>query len=184
VREIASLVGTAPLRATVELSEGVVAAAGGEHERARTLLEDAVDRFERTGAPFETAAARIDLAHSLVALGRLDGAEDEASTALDSLLGLGARAEAERARRLLDGCGRGSDRSPSLPGITRREREVLALLAGGLTNRQIAERLVVSEHTVHRHVANILRKLDVRSRAAAAALASRSGMVEDLAGSR
>ena len=66
-----------------------------------------------------------------------------------------------------------------LPGVTRREREVLALLAEGLTNRQIAERLVVSEHTVHRHVTNILRKLDLPSRTAAAAYAVRSGVLDD-----
>ena len=46
---------------------------------------------------------------------------------------------------------------------------MLRLLAEGLTNRQIAERLVISEHTVHRHVTNILRKLDLPSRTAAAA---------------
>ena len=60
--------------------------------------------------------------------------------------------------------------------MTPREREVLALLAEGLTNREIAVRLVVSEHTVHRHVTNILRKLDVPSRAAAAAHAARAGL--------
>ena len=53
---------------------------------------------------------------------------------------------------------------------------MLRLLADGLTNRQIAERLVVSEHTVHRHVANLLRKLDLPSRTAAAAHAVRSGV--------
>ena len=62
--------------------------------------------------------------------------------------------------------------------MTPREREVLSLLAKGLTNRQIAERLVVSEHTVHRHVTNILRKLDVPSRTAAAAQAVRAGLLE------
>ena len=60
--------------------------------------------------------------------------------------------------------------------MTPRQREVLLLLAEGLTNRQIAARLGVSEHTVHRHVANILRKLDVPSRAAAAAHAVRAGL--------
>ena len=56
---------------------------------------------------------------------------------------------------------------------------MLGLLAEGLTNRGIAERLVVSEHTVHRHVTNLLRKLGLPSRAAAAALAVRSGLVRD-----
>ena len=55
---------------------------------------------------------------------------------------------------------------------------MLALIAAGLTNRQIASRLVVSEHTVHRHVTNILRKLDLPSRAAATAYAVRDGLVE------
>jgi DNA-binding NarL/FixJ family response regulator len=60
--------------------------------------------------------------------------------------------------------------------VTRRERDVLALLAEGLTNRQIAARLVISEHTVHRHVTNILRKLDLPSRTAAAAYVVRSDL--------
>ena len=62
--------------------------------------------------------------------------------------------------------------------LTPREREVLQLLAEGLTNRQIAERLVVSEHTVHRHVTNLLRKLELPSRTAAAAYAVRSGLLD------
>ncbi|MGH3032919.1 MAG: helix-turn-helix domain-containing protein, partial [Gaiellaceae bacterium] len=66
-----------------------------------------------------------------------------------------------------------------LPEITKRERDVLRLLADGLTNRQIAERLVVSEHTVHRHVTNILRKLELPSRTAAAATAVRAGLLEE-----
>jgi DNA-binding NarL/FixJ family response regulator len=157
----------------------VLEAAGGEHERARTLLEDAVDRFQRSGAPFEAAQAQIELATSLAALGRTELAEREATTALDRLLELGAKAEAERARRLLKVSIRSGGDRPGLPGVTRREREVLGLLVEGLTNRQIAEQLVVSEHTVHRHVTNILRKLDLPSRTAAAAYAVRSGLLDD-----
>jgi DNA-binding NarL/FixJ family response regulator len=56
---------------------------------------------------------------------------------------------------------------------------VLGHLAAGLTNRQIVEWLVVSEHTVHRHVTNILRKLTLPSRTAAAAYAARSGLLDD-----
>ena len=179
LRAIERLVGTEPLRASAELAEGLLEAASGEHERARTVFEDAVDRFQRSGAPFEASRARIELATSLAALGRTELAEREATEALDRLLALGAEAEAERARRLLQGAIRSGGGDSGLPGVTRREREVLGLLAEGLTNRQIAERLVVSEHTVHRHVTNILRKLDLPTRTAAAALAVRSGLLDD-----
>jgi DNA-binding CsgD family transcriptional regulator len=174
LRKIQRLVGTVPLRAAADVAEGLLAAAAGDHERARALLEDAVDRFERSGGPFEAAQARLELATSLVALGRSDAAEREAAAALNCMLELGAVVEAERARRILHACAR-EDPSP-LPEVTRREREVLCLLAEGLTNRQIAERLVVSEHTVHRHVTNILRKLELPSRTAAAAHAVRAGL--------
>jgi len=177
LREIERLVGTAPLRATTDLAEGLLVAAAGDHEGARTLLEDAVDRFERSRAPFEASVARIELATSLIALGRAEAAEREATTALGRLVELGAAAEAERARRLLDGAICGDD--SGIARVTRRELEVLGLLTEGLTNRQIAERLVVSEHTVHRHVTNVLRKLDLPSRTAAAAHAVRSGMLGD-----
>lgn len=158
-----------------ELAAGILSAAGGEHERARQLLEDAADGFERSGAPFDAAQARLELAASLVALGRGDAATREATACLGSLTALGAEAEARRARRLLD-APVGGDAPP--PEVTRRERDVLRLLAEGRTNRQIAEHLIVSEHTVHRHVTNILRKLALPSRAAAAAHAVRSGLVD------
>jgi len=61
--------------------------------------------------------------------------------------------------------------------LTRRETEVLRLVAAGLSNREIASSLVLSEHTVHRHVANILRRLGQSSRAAAAAHAARAGFI-------
>jgi pimeloyl-ACP methyl ester carboxylesterase/DNA-binding CsgD family transcriptional regulator len=61
--------------------------------------------------------------------------------------------------------------------LSRRETEVLRLVASGLSNREIASSLVLSEHTVHRHVANILRKLTQSSRAAAAAHATRLGLI-------
>ncbi len=67
----------------------------------------------------------------------------------------------------------GSDESP----LSRREREVLRLVAAGLSNREIAGSLILSEHTVHRHMANILRKLGQSSRAGATALATRAGYI-------
>jgi LuxR family transcriptional regulator, maltose regulon positive regulatory protein len=174
LREAAQLVGTTPLEACADVAEGTLAAAEADHERARIRLEDAVDRYDTSGAPYEAACARIELATSLAASGREAAARHEASAALATLSELGAQPATERAKRLLDVPGE----DEALPELTRREREVLRLLAAGLTNRQIAERLVVSEHTVHRHVANILRKLDLPSRTAAAAHAAQSGLLE------
>jgi DNA-binding NarL/FixJ family response regulator len=65
----------------------------------------------------------------------------------------------------------------TLGELSAREREVLVLVAAGLSDAQIAERLVISPHTVHRHVANILAKLRRPTRAAAAAAAARAGLL-------
>jgi pimeloyl-ACP methyl ester carboxylesterase/DNA-binding CsgD family transcriptional regulator len=64
-----------------------------------------------------------------------------------------------------------------MPDLSGREREVLRLVAEGLSDADIAARLVLSPHTVHRHVANIRRKLGLRSRSAAAAAAARAGLI-------
>ena len=61
--------------------------------------------------------------------------------------------------------------------LSQREREVVRFVAEGLTNAEIASRLVLSEHTIHRHVANILAKLGVKSRAAAAVAAAERGLL-------
>ena len=72
----------------------------------------------------------------------------------------------------------GAARSPDAVAVlTPRELDVLKLVAQGLSNPDIARRLVLSEHTVHRHLANILRKLGLSSRAAAAAWGVRTGLV-------
>jgi LuxR family transcriptional regulator, maltose regulon positive regulatory protein len=173
--EIAEKLATPPLRASHRLALARIAGCRGDHDVARRFAEDAVDSFRQAGAPYETARARLDLAASLTALGRRDDAAREASGALAALTRLGAEQEAMSARDLL-AAGRAAPAREDR--VTPREREVLGLLAKGLTNRQIADRLVVSEHTVHRHVTNILRKLDVPSRSAAAAEATRSGILD------
>lgn len=169
--EIADLIDTLPLRASARLSQALLCVAREEHDRARELFEDAVDLFDRSGAPFERDRARLELARVLAKVGRSDAAAREASAARDAFRGLGAEHEARCADELLSELTSEGAPSSDRQVLTRRESEVLALIAEGLSNADIASRLSVSSHTVHRHVANILNKLGVSSRAAAVAAA-------------
>ena len=164
LRAIADAVGTTPLLGAASFAAGVVAAATGDHEDARDRFDDAAELFAAAGTPLEAGRARLGLAEALRALGRSEAAEHEAAAALAVFEALGAAEESRRARRGLR----------SAPGpLSPRELEVLRLVADGLGDRAIAERLTLSEHTVHRHVANIHAKLRCSSRAAAVALAHR-----------
>jgi len=132
----------------------------------------AAELWSVIGCPYEAALA-------------LGDADEEAALrqALDKLRTLGARpAAAIVTRRLRERGVRSVPRGPrpqtreNPAGLTARELEVLALLADGLRNAQIAQRLVVSEKTVDHHVSAILRKLDVRTRGEASAVAVRLGL--------
>jgi len=182
---ITAVVGTLPLKAALSLASGWVAMASEDPDTARRHFEDAVDGFVQSNAPYEVARARIDLAHALASQSRTDEAALEARRAIDVLTELKAGLEISRAHLLLeslaeparvDGAG---ERGRSDGGLTSRELEVLRLVADGLTNQAIAEKLFVSDHTVHRHLANILNKLSVSSRAAAVAQAARRGLLAE-----
>jgi DNA-binding CsgD family transcriptional regulator len=140
----------------------------GEHERAAEL-------WTKLGCPYEAALA-------------LAGADDEAPLrrSLGELQRLGAEpAAAVVARRLRERGARGLPRGPrpstkqNPAGLTAREVEVLELVAEGLRNADIAQRLFLSEKTVGHHVSSILRKLDVRTRGEASAEAQRLGIVAE-----
>jgi ATP/maltotriose-dependent transcriptional regulator MalT len=181
LRNIAGQAQTPPLLAAASLSAGLLAAAEGDLDTARMALEDAVDLFERSGAPFETARARIAFAGLLEQLGRVDAALHEIEKAITELTRLDARAETSTAQalrqRLVTPPAPPKPAATPSSGLTARELEVLRLISGGLSNQAIAERLCISEHTVHRHVANTLTKLDVPSRSAAVAQAARLGLL-------
>jgi DNA-binding NarL/FixJ family response regulator len=176
LRSVAGALGTRPLRASLNLSDGLVAAAAGDVDTARERLEDAVELFAASSASFELARARLELARLLVSLGREDAAVREATLALDLLTEIGASAEAARARGLLASTGvpakaKRTARRDQL--LTPRELEVLRLVAEGLTDGEIAARLVLSKHTIHRHLQNAYARLGCSSRAAAVAKANR-----------
>ncbi len=106
LREATERLGTPPARAGADRADGVLSAARGDHERARTRFEDALDAYVRAGAPYEAAQTRLELAGSLAALGRGDAAEREAAAARRALKALSADggrpargADGARARR-------------------------------------------------------------------------------------
>jgi DNA-binding CsgD family transcriptional regulator len=178
---LTEVVGTDPLRATTAALAGRLAAAQGDRETARSRLEDAVDLYARCGAPFEEGRARLALAGVLRTLGRAPAAEREARTALTAFRTLGAAREVARATALANQLAAPPGPAPALATpaalLSIRQTEVLRLVAEGLSDQEIAAQLLLSPHTVHRHIANILARLDVASRAAAVASAARQGLL-------
>jgi DNA-binding CsgD family transcriptional regulator len=170
--EIAASAGTDPLRGAARAAEGNAHAAAGRLDQARDAFDEAVQLLGRAGLQFEAARARVALAHTLRDLDRGEAAGHELKVARERFASLGATAE-ERAAGELEQTPR-----PDETGLSPREREILALVARGLSNKLIAAELTLSEHTVHRHVANILVKLRLSSRTAAAAHAVRHGLAE------
>jgi ATP/maltotriose-dependent transcriptional regulator MalT len=168
---IADAAGTDPLRASERCAAGRIALAERDHASARTALEEALDLYERSATPFEAAQVRLELARTLAGQDRVAAGLEHALAARATFEQLGAGRAAKHTDKLVANLG-GRSSAAARAGLTRRELEVLSLVAQGLSNRQIAERLVVSEHTVHRHLSNIYARLGVSSRAAAVAFAS------------
>jgi LuxR family transcriptional regulator, maltose regulon positive regulatory protein len=180
LRSLAAEIGTRTVQAAALFSAGLLALAGDEHETAIRRLREAADLFETIGSPFEGGCARLELARALLARGRGGSGHAEASAALAVFERLGAARESERARELLaSSASRRADAGAAArpDGLTSRQREVLGLVAQGMSNRQIAARLVLSEFTVRRHLANVYHRLGVSTRAAAVATALRQGLV-------
>jgi LuxR family maltose regulon positive regulatory protein len=181
LRTIADTVGTEPLQATVAHVEGCMLTAEGNHKAACARFEESAALFERNRTPFEAARSRLQLAHTHLALGRRDPATIALRAAGTAFEQLGAARHAAAARILLQEL----DLKPHGPigpaaklgRLTPREIEVLRLVAQGLSDKESAARLKLSEHTIHRHVGNILTKTGLPSRAAAVAQAARSGLL-------
>jgi DNA-binding CsgD family transcriptional regulator len=151
------------VRGTVELAEGVP-------EAALASLRGACRLWQELDAPYDTGRTRVQLALASRAVGDEDAAGLELEAARTTFEQLGATGELARVASL-------EGRGPVAHGLTGRELQVLSLVSAGRSNREIASELVVSEHTVARHLQNIFRKLGVSSRTAATAFAFEHGLV-------
>ncbi|WP_329623543.1 LuxR C-terminal-related transcriptional regulator [Streptomyces sp. NBC_01255] len=166
--ELGALAGDVPLlRATADTAQGAVALAEARTGPALRLLRAALAGWLELRVPYEAAQVRMLLAAADRTVGDEEAARLELGAARAVFERLGAVPDARRAAALLTGGKR--HRLPG--GLTAREAEVLRLVAGGGTNKDIAHALVISEHTVSRHLNNIFAKLDVSSRSAATAYA-------------
>lgn len=178
-RKLAELGGTLGCRVMTACGERLQghALAAGANAAAKRHLEAALCEFVRLEMPFETARTRLLLAQALRELDP-EVAEAEARAALVIFENLGANGNAGAAAPLLREIENKTRKQISkTSGLSRREAEVLRLVAQGMSNQDIADRLTLSKHTVHRHVSSILTKLDLRSRAAAAAYAAQHDLL-------
>jgi DNA-binding CsgD family transcriptional regulator len=160
------------LEAIAAHARGAVDLAEGEAVTALVSLRRAWQLWRELDAPYEAARARVLVAEACRALGDEEAATLELDAAREVFQELGAAPDLARVETLAKSAAR-----RDAHGLTRRELEVLRLVAAGMSNREIASELVVSEHTVARHLQNIFTKLRISSRTAAAAFAYEHDLV-------
>ncbi|MBW3589641.1 MAG: LuxR C-terminal-related transcriptional regulator [Actinobacteria bacterium] len=163
--EIAARFGAPLLNATADFANGSLLLAEGEGRAALTALRKACKTWQELEVPYEDARTRVLIALACRELGDIDTEIMELEAARRLFTRLGAAPDLARLERLA------AVEPPAAGGLTGREVQVLALVATGKTNREIAADLVISEKTVARHLSNIFTKLDVSSRSAATAYA-------------
>jgi DNA-binding CsgD family transcriptional regulator/tetratricopeptide (TPR) repeat protein len=170
LREIAARYESTMLDALAAQWHGAVELADGRPAQALVEFRRAWRIWRSLEARYDSARTRVQIALACRALGDDDAVALEADAARETFVALGARPDIER---LDDLFGPPAESH----GLTARELEVLRLVAEGRSNREIAAELVISEHTVARHVQNILTKLRLPSRTAATAFAFEHGLV-------
>ena len=164
---------------------GETALLEGDAAAAAAQLGRAVELHRELDLPFERAQIELRAGAALAAAGEREAALERLGDAYRAARRLGARPLAAEAAGAVKALGEPvaarlgvrADADAAGGGLSRREREVLRHVAGGDTNRQIAQALFLSPRTVDMHVRNILRKLDARSRTEAAARAREQGLV-------
>jgi ATP/maltotriose-dependent transcriptional regulator MalT len=163
---------TPVLRAMAGFATGSVRLALGDPHGALAALRQAETAWRALEMPYELARTRVQVARACAALGDTDAAELELDAARSTFERLGAGPDLARLAGIAEPV------VVPVPELTERECEVLRLVAGGRTNRDIGAALHISEHTVARHVQNIYVKLGINSRAAATAYAYQHDLVE------
>ncbi|QDZ01338.1 helix-turn-helix transcriptional regulator [Nitratireductor mangrovi] len=169
--EIAERFGTEILARVADQGHATLALARGRFGDALPALTRARRYWSEFGAPYLVARLRADIAHACAQLGDAESAEREFDAAGKIFEELGAEPDLARILELRTASKAAAD------GLTARERQVLALVAEGGTNRAIADELDLSPKTVNRHIENIFGKLGVSSRAAAVAKGLQSGSI-------
>jgi DNA-binding NarL/FixJ family response regulator len=170
--EISQGQGSGVLGAMAANARGTVELADGDPGDALVALRQAWQVWRELEAPYEAARARELVGLACRALGDDDAAAVELEAARDAFAALGAAPDLARVDALA-----ASATPVEARGLTARELEVLRLVAAGESNREIASALVISEHTVARHVQNIFAKLGLSSRTAASAFAFEHDLV-------
>jgi DNA-binding NarL/FixJ family response regulator len=170
LNELATGMQIAYFDALAAYTQGCVRLAAGNASAALPSLRHAYTSWNDASMVYEAARARVHVAQACDALGDADAARIELDAARAVFERLGAQPDIARLNALTAPAGQ------TVGGLTDREVEVLRLVAMGKTNRAIATDLVISEHTVARHIQNIFRKLDLPSRAAATAYAFEHGL--------
>jgi DNA-binding CsgD family transcriptional regulator len=177
LRAVAATLARGDLGAEAARLAGEIAAARGDAAGATRGLDDAAHAFSALKLPYEAARARLALA-AVQATAASPLALASARAARDAFERLGALGDADQAAAVLRGLGvAGRTATRGDRGeLTTREREVLGLIAAGMSNAAIAERLVIAPKTAEHHVSRVLAKLGVRSRGEATAHALREGL--------
>ncbi len=172
LEDVAELQGSRALAAMSDYARGAVDLAEGDARTALVALRHACEAWQELGARCESARTRVLVGQACAALGDADTAAMELEAARETFANLGAALDLAQVDSLIR-----LPENRDSHGLTARELQVLRALATGKSNREIAAALVISEHTVRRHVQNIFAKLGVSSRAAATAFAFRHELV-------